>query len=83
LQEQFAHEEICRRLTNKDTMDFDAKRSRTSLSKRIPPKWIDSSKWEIEPVRVLGSGNSQLEQGQAMALMNVRPMLNPEAHSRC
>src|SRR5678815_804969 len=82
LQEGFAYQEICRRLTIKDTQDWQAKKLRASLMEAgIPEKWIDASRWEIEPVRVLGSGNAQLEQGQAQALLNVRPMLNPEAQN--
>lgn len=82
LQEGFAYEEICRRLTIKDSLDWDVKRFQNRmLQAGVPSKWIDSSRWEIEPVRVLGSGNSQLEQGQAQALLGVRPMLNPEAQN--
>lgn len=82
LQETFAYEEICRRVTNPKTQDFDCKRVQNELREDgVPEKWIDSSRWEIEPVRVLGSGNPQLEQGQAMALLNIRPMLNPEAQA--
>jgi len=80
LQETFAYEEICRRLTKKPTQDFDAKRFQNELKEAgIPEKWINSSRWDIQPVRVLGNGNSQLEQAQAQALMSIRPMLNPEA----
>lgn len=82
LQEGFAYQEICRRLTLKQTLDWEVKRFRNELLEaKIPEKWIDSSRWEIEPVRVLGSGNTQLEQAQATALLNVRPMLNPEAQN--
>lgn len=82
LQEGFAYQEICRRLTLKGTQDWEAKKLQADLIEAgVPEKWIDSEKWEIEPVRVLGSGNAQLEQGQAQALLNVRPMLNPEAQN--
>ena len=82
LQEGFAYNEICRRLTLKGTQDWDAKKLQADLLEAgVPEKWIDSERWEIEPVRVLGSGNAQLEQGQAQALLNVRPMLNPEAQN--
>lgn len=82
LQENYAYSEICRRLTLKNSLDWEVKRFRNDLKEAgIPEKWIDSAKWEIEPVRVLGNGNSQLEQAQAQAMMQVRPMFNPDAQN--
>lgn len=82
LQETFAYEEICRRLTLKDSPDFETKKFQNALKTAgVPEEWIDSERWEIEPVRVLGSGNTQLEQAQATAILNIRPMLNPEAQN--
>lgn len=85
MQEAFAYQEICRRLTLKDTPDFTSKKFRAecieACGKDIE-KWIDSSRWEIEPERVLGQGNMQLEQAQAKGLLEIRPMLNPEGQAR-
>lgn len=82
IQEAFAYKEICRRLTLKNSPDWDARKFQNDCKEQgIPEKWIDSSKWEIEPVRVLGSGNPQLEQAQAQAMLSIRPMLNPEAQN--
>jgi hypothetical protein len=82
LQEKFAYEEICRRFTMKDSLDWDVKRFQNECKEAgIPEQWVDSSKWEIEPIRVLGNGNTQLEQAQARALLEIRPMLNPQAQN--
>lgn len=83
VQEKFAYQEICRRLTLPNTPDFTAKEFRSKcVSQGVPEKWINSERWEIEPERVLGQGNMQLEQAQAQALLNIRPMLNPEAQAK-
>jgi hypothetical protein len=82
IQEAFAYKEICRRLTLPNTPDWDARKFQNDCLKcGIPKKWIDAAKWEIEPVRVLGSGNPQLEQAQAQAMLQIRPMLNPQAQN--
>ena len=79
IQEAFAYQEICRRLTLKDTPDFTAKKFRaTCIEQGVPDRWIDASRWEIEPERVLGQGNMQLEQAQAKGLLDIRPLLNPK-----
>ena len=83
IQETFAYQEICRRLTLKESPDFTTKKFINRLKEKgIPDKWIDSKRWEIEPERVLGNGNPQIEFAQAQALLNIRPMLSPEAQQR-
>lgn len=82
MQEGFAYEEICRRLTLRNSLDWDVKKFQNDCREAgIPDKWLDSTKWEIEVTRVLGSGNTQLEQAQAQAILAVRPMLNPQAQN--
>lgn len=82
VQEAYAYEEICRRLTLKNSLDWEVKRFQNEcLEAGIPEKWLDSSKWIIEVTRVLGAGNTQLEQAQAQAMLTVRPMLNPQAQN--
>lgn len=82
LQEAFAYEEICRRLTRKNSLDWEVKKFQNDCREAgIPEKFIDSKRWDIEPVRVLGSGNTQLEQAQAQAMLQIRPMLNPQAQN--
>jgi hypothetical protein len=84
LQEQFAYQEICRRLTCKSSPDFIAKklRNRITVEHGIPEQWFNSDRWTIEPERVLGQGNMQLEQAQAKGLLDIRPMLNPQGQAR-
>jgi hypothetical protein len=80
IQEGFAYEEMCRRLTRKGTPEFEVKRYQNDLKEAgIPIEWIDSNRWEVEVVRVMGSGDSQLEQAQAQALLGIRPLLDPQA----
>ena len=77
-----AYQENCRRLTLKNTLDWDAKRFQARLGQqRIPEKWIDSARWEIEPERVLGAGNKQLEIAQAQQLYQVRVDLSAPAQA--
>lgn len=83
LQERFAYEEECRRLTLKNTPDFVAKRFQEACREAgIPEKWIDSKRWDIEPERVLGAGNIQLQQAQSRELLALSPSLSPEAQQK-
>lgn len=82
LQEGFAYEEICRRLTLPNSPDLEVRQFQNDLVEAgVPRKWIDAKRWEIEPVRVMGSGNTQLEQAQARSMLEIRPMLNPQAQN--
>lgn len=82
-QAKFEYKENCRRLTLRDTCDFTCKRFQSECREAgVEDKWIDASRWEIEPERVLGQGNMQLEQAQAKALMEIRPILNPAAQQK-
>lgn len=82
LQESFADEEIVRRLFKPDTHNFLAKRVRAACEERkVPKKWLDSSRMVVEHERVLGSGNSQIEMAQAQALFNIRQALSPKGQS--
>lgn len=79
LQETFQYREICRRLTLPGSPDWDARTFRNdAIVSGIPERFINSEEWEIEPVRVLGSGNAQLEVAQAQALMQNMPAWSPE-----
>lgn len=82
IQEVFAYREICRRLTLPNSPEWDVKKFQNDCLKAgVPEEWINSERWEIEVVRTLGSGNTQLEAAQAQALMSVRPLMNPEAQN--
>lgn len=82
IQQAFSYEEICRRMTCKDTPDFIAKKFIAACREQgVDEKWLDSSRWVIVPERVLGQGNMQLEQAQAKALLDIRPLLDPEGQA--
>jgi hypothetical protein len=82
IQEEYQYREICRRLTKLDTVDFEVKRFQNECRELgIEDKWLNSERWQIEAVRVLGGGNAQLEGAQAQALLNIRPLMNPESQS--
>jgi hypothetical protein len=84
IQERYAYQEICRRLTLKETCDFTAKKFRADCIEQGPPgieKWIDAARWVVEPERVLGQGNMQLEQAQAKALYDARMIFNPKGQA--
>jgi len=76
---KFEYKEICRRLTRKGTEDPDAKEfQEAALREGVPPMFIDSKHWRIEPEVPLGSGNPTMEMAQAQSLMSVLPQFAPE-----
>jgi hypothetical protein len=83
MQEAYAYQEIARRCTIKGSPDFLVKKFQNGLREDdVPLKWIDAERWEVEPERIMGSGNSVLEQAKAKGLMGVRQFLNPTAQQR-
>jgi hypothetical protein len=82
IQEKYAYQETCRRLTLRETPDFTAKKFRADcVQAGVDDKWVDSSRWVIEPERVLGQGNMQLEQAQAKGLWDARVAFNPKGQA--
>lgn len=76
---QFQYIEICRRLAAKNSPKKDSKKFREECRKRgVPEQMLDVERWDIEPERVLGSGNKSLEIAQADRLMSVRNLYDPE-----
>jgi len=83
LQETFAYEEICRRLALRNSHNFLSKKFQAACREAdIPEKWMDVKRWQIEPERVLGSGNTQIEMAQAQALLAVRPLMSAEGQQK-
>lgn len=83
IQEAFSYKEICRRLTLKNSPDFATKKFQNRCKEEgVPDKWMDSTRWEIEPERVIGNGNPQMAFAEAQALMNTRPLYNPKAQEK-
>ncbi len=80
--ESFAYREICRRFCLKDSRDPDIVKFQSRCKARgIPMQWLDVEHWEVEPVTPLGMGNPTIAQAAAQQLMQVRPMLNPQAQN--
>lgn len=74
------YREIWRRFTRKHSLDPDVRKFQARcLSKGIPPEILyDTDAWDIEPERVLGSGNRTLEMAIADRLLAARNLFDPE-----
>ena len=82
IQKRFSYQETCRRLTLRDTPDFMAKKFRADcIQAGVADKWVDAARWVVEPERVLGQGNMQLEQAQAKGLWDARTAFNPKGQA--
>ena len=78
--ESYQYRETCRRFCLKNSQHAEVKKFRQScLSDGVPVEMLDSDRWDIEPERVLGAGNKQLEIAQAQQLLAMRPTLGAEA----
>lgn len=72
--------EIARRFCLKNSKDPDVRKFRVNVLKAgVPEEALDSTRWEIEPERVLGNGNKTLEIAMADKLMAARPLHDPES----
>ena len=74
------YEEIARRFCKANSDDQDVMKFRERVMKKgVPANMLDVDFWEIEPEKVLGSGNKMLQIAMADKLMQVRPLLDPDA----
>lgn len=75
----FQYLEICRRFCVKDSVDPDVRKFRVECLKQgVPEEYLSVDRWEVEPERVMGSGNKMLEMTIAQQLMAVRDKYDPE-----
>jgi hypothetical protein len=75
----FQYQEICRRFCIPNSRDPDVRKARVNILKRgVPEEAMNSACWDVQPTRVLGSGNEMLAQAMAEKLLGIRPMLDPE-----
>lgn len=75
----FQFREICRRFCIPNSRDPDVRRARVNILRQgVPEEALKSECWDVEPNRVLGSGNEMLAQAMADKLLGIRPMLDPE-----
>lgn len=78
--ENFEYMEICRRFCIQDSADPDVREFRNDVLKEgVPADFLSVDRWDINPVRVIGSGNKTLQILMADKLMAIRPNLDPQA----
>lgn len=82
-QETFSYREIARRFTLPDSEDFEVKKFRQKCltDGKIPAKWLDISRWEIEIEQKLGGGNRSMEVAEASELMQRVNQFDPSAQA--
>lgn len=74
------YREIARRFCIKNSRDMEVREFRKNCLKAgVPEEMLDSSLWNIEPEKVMGSGNKILEVAMADKLMAVRSLHEPAA----
>lgn len=78
--QQAQYEEIARRFCIPNSIDADVREFRVNcLNKGVPVEYLDATLWNISVVRVMGSGNKQLEIAQAKEVMSIYQLLDPDA----
>ena len=80
-QQTFQYREIARRFCEIDHADCVAFRDKCESEGVDPSVWRHIADWDIQPERVMGSGNKMLEIAQADRLMTIRPLLAPDAQA--
>lgn len=68
----FQYQEICRRFCIPNSKDPDVRRFRDNILKQgVPEEVLDFNRWDIQPVRVIGSGNKMLQVAMMDKIMAV------------
>jgi len=76
----FEYQEIFRRFCIKDSRDVDVRTFRLNCLKGgLPEKMLVEEAWELEPERVMGSGNKTMEMAIAQQLMEWRQFYDPSS----
>lgn len=76
----FEYAEIFRRFCIKNSRDVDVRTFRLNCLKAgVPEKLLVPEAWELEPERVMGSGNKTMEMAIAQQLMEWRPLYDPQS----
>lgn len=77
------YREIKRRFFKPNSRDPDVREFRARcLQAGIPEKLLKSESWEVEPERVMGSGNKTMEMAIAQQLMEWRAAYAPESQQK-
>ncbi len=78
--QSFEYTEVFRRFMVKNSRDVDVRTFRLNCLKAgVPEKLMVAEAWELEPERVMGSGNKTMEMAIAQQLMEWRPLYDPES----
>lgn len=82
-QEHYSYREICRRFCNKKSDDFEIKKFRQKciVDGKIPEKYLDLDRWDIEIDQKLGGGNRMMELAEASQLMDKVNLFDPSAQA--
>jgi len=76
--QEFEYQEIFRRFCIKNSRDMDVRTFRLNCLKNgVPEDLLNPDAWDLEPERVMGSGNKTLEMAIAKQLMEWRPLYDP------
>jgi len=76
----FEYQEIFRRFCITNSRDVDVRTFRLNCLKAgVPEKLLVPEAWELEPERVMGSGNKTMEMAIAQQLMEWRPLYDPQS----
>lgn len=75
----FEYREIFRRMCRANSRDVDVLKFRANcLRQGVPASLLNPEAWDLEPERVMGSGNKTLEMAIAQQLMQYRNLYDPE-----
>lgn len=78
--QKYQYQEICRRFCRKGSSDPDVRSFRVRVLKEgVPEEALNVACWNVEPEKVMGGGNKTLQLAMADSLLQMRPILDPEA----
>lgn len=76
----YEYREIARRFCQPNSRDADVRKFRLEVLKAgVPEEALNADRWDVQPVRVIGSGNKLLQVAMSDKLMAIRGQLGPEA----
>lgn len=78
----FQYMEICRRFCMKDSRDADVRAFRNDCLKEMPKEALDVNRWDVQPTKVLGAGNQQMQVAMADKIMAVYEKLEPSSQTK-
>ena len=80
LQEAFYYNEVKNRFCQSSPTDPDIKTfQKRCIEEGVPAEMLNAEKWKVTPERVLGGGDKSVAQQQALWLLSVKNMFDPNA----